>query len=96
MMDGRFVCQEQLEEFRIYGALWTPFVDQMLGSRRYVRIHIGRKTFDIRLKKDSTAYMACKQNEKEQKMEESWDRIALTFWPGESSSVDEQGTVPVK
>ena len=96
MMEGRFVCQEQLEEFRIYGALWTPFVDQMLGPKRYVKIHIGHKTFYIRLGKDSTAYMVCKQNEKEQKMEKSWDRIALTFWPGESISVDENGTDPVK
>ena len=62
----------------------------------YVKINIGHKTFDIRLKKDSTAYMVCKQNEKEQKMEKSWDRISLTFWLGESISVDENGTDPVK
>ena len=81
MMDGRFACQEQLEEFRKIDALWTPFVDQLLGSRRFFKIYIGHLAFDIRLKVDAPAFLTCKQNEREQKMEESWDKIALTFWP---------------
>ena len=63
----------------------------MLGPGRYVKVDVGRMTYNLVLRPDSPAYMACKQREREQRMALSWEKVALTFWADRVVPADELG-----